>query len=235
MNMMRTKSSLLALTIALLVTTASLGAPASLQVTLSLSPNTTLPGLSVPLNLHLHNGTSALHLGPAVRVRMTSPSGQSFFADWGEGVDSGVLELGVTGDDDPSLTIPANSIIDLAVPAADLSRPSWALDRRMLTMPGEWTLQAYLYTDDTNTPVAVSNTAKLTVQTPAGNDYAIWQAMQKGEYGGVAQHVSAEQTGSAYFSVPGYRCHATRDYGQDRDHQPGNRRASGFAGATVAA
>src|SRR5205823_571975 len=58
---------LVALTIALFGAVAAFAAPASLQVTLSIAPNTTLPGLSVPLSLHVENGASALHLGPSVR------------------------------------------------------------------------------------------------------------------------------------------------------------------------
>ena len=45
--------------------------------------------------------------------------------------DASEGELGITSDDDPSLTVPAHAALDLGVPAADLSRPSWALDRRM--------------------------------------------------------------------------------------------------------
>lgn len=199
MNMMKKTTYLVALTIALFGAAAAFAAPASLQVTLAIAPNTTLPGLSVPLSLHVENGASAMHLGPSLRVRLTSPSGESFFADWGEGVNTGELELGLTSDDDPSLTVPANSALDLGVPAADLSRPSWALDRRMLALPGDWTLQVYLYSDDATNPVAVSNIAKLTIRTPSGDDFPIWQAIQKGEYPGIAQKVAADQKGSRYF------------------------------------
>ena len=73
--MMKKTNYLVALTIALFGAAAFAAAPASLQVTLSIAPNTTLPGLSVPLNLHVENGASALHLGPSVRVRLTWQDG----------------------------------------------------------------------------------------------------------------------------------------------------------------
>ena len=57
------KKTLALITFATLFTTAAaLAAPAKLQVTLSIAPNTTLPGLSVPLNLHVTNGSGAFVL-----------------------------------------------------------------------------------------------------------------------------------------------------------------------------
>lgn len=194
------KNKLILITLATtLFAAAAVAAPAKMQVTLSISPDKTLPGLSVPLLLQVRNGAGALHLGPSVRVRATSPDGQTFFADWGEGVDSGELELGVTDDDDNTFTLPANATVDLAVPALDLSRPSWALDRRILALPGEWTLQVFLYNDDLSDPVAVSNTAKLTIDTPTGTDVAIWQAIQRHEFWGISAKVLAERPESEYF------------------------------------
>jgi hypothetical protein len=174
-------------------------APSKMQVTLSISPSTTLPGLSVPLDLRVRNGAGALHIAPSVRVRATSPDGQTFFADWGEGVDSGELELGVTDETDRTFTLPANATVDLSVPALDLSRPSWALDSRLLAQPGEWTLQVVLYTEDLSEPAATSNAVKLTIATPTGTDVPVWQAIQRREYWGIADKVLAEQPQSPYF------------------------------------
>jgi len=78
---------------------AAFAAPAKMQVALSINPSTTLPGLSVPLNLNVRNGAKALHLGSSLRMLATSPDGQSYFLDWG-GIDNGELELPSTDDED---------------------------------------------------------------------------------------------------------------------------------------
>lgn len=183
----------------LFATAAVVAAPMKIQVRLLIAPDQTLPGLSVPLNLHVTNGSAAVHLGSSLRVRATSPDGQSFFADWSEGVDSDDLELGVTDEEDATFTLPANATVDLAVPALDLSRPSWALDQRLLALPGEWRLQVFVYTDDPSNPVAISNVAKLTIATPSGRDVAVWEAIRRREYSRIAEHVLAERPESPYF------------------------------------
>jgi hypothetical protein len=77
--------------IALLTGGTAVAAPAKLQVALSISPDTTLPGLSVPLSLRIRNGARALELAPSVRVRVTSPIGETFFAIWGDRLTGGEL------------------------------------------------------------------------------------------------------------------------------------------------
>ena len=198
---MKMKSILLSLSIALGATIAS-ARPASLQVTLSIDPTTTLPGLSVPLYLHLENGPAAVHLGTGVRVRATSPDGQSFLTNWGHGnVDSGELELGLieADDDNPVFTLTANGSVDLEIPALDLSRPSWALDGRMFTLPGDWKLQVLVHSDDATQPIATSNPVTLTIKMPTGNDVAIWQAIQRGELPGIGDKTFRENPQSEYF------------------------------------
>lgn len=199
---MKSKLVLTTIAITLLSAATVVAAPAKVQVTLSISPNKTLPGLSVPLDLRVRNGAGALQIGPFVRVRATSPDGQSFFTDWGEGVDSGELELGVTDEEDEVFTLPANATVNLGVPALHLTRPSWALDSRLLAQPGEWTLQVFIYAgsgdDDLAEPV-VSNPAKLTIETPSGRDVPVWEAIQRREYWGISEKVLVEQPESPYF------------------------------------
>ncbi len=179
---------------------AALATPSKMQVTLSITPNRTLPGLSVPLALHILNGSRAVQIAPGVRVRATSPAGESFFADWGEGVAGGELEFGVTDEEDSKFVLSANSSVDLAVPALDLSRPSWALDPRILALPGEWAIQVFLYDeDDLSEAAGISNPVKLTIANPTGGDVPVWQAIQRREYWAASEKVLAEQTGSAYF------------------------------------
>ncbi|HUR79389.1 MAG TPA: hypothetical protein VM733_01390 [Thermoanaerobaculia bacterium] len=191
------KAFLLALT--MIAGAAVSAAPAKPQVTLSINANRTLPGLAVPLELRVKNGASALHIAPAVRVFAISPAGESFFLTWGENGTSGDLDVGLTDEEDPSFNLPANNTADFAVPALDLSRPSWALDPRMLALPGEWSLQVQLFTDDEADPIAVSNFAKLTVATPTGRDVATWEAIRRREYWGAADKLNAENPESPYF------------------------------------
>lgn len=198
-TMMKTKSLLLSLAIALVAAAAS-ARPASLQVTLSIDRDSMLAGLSVPLYLHLENGPKAVTLGSGVRIRATGPDGQSFFAMWGNH-DNGELERGLidADDDNPVFILPANGSADLEIPALDFMRSSWALDRRLFTMTGEWTLQVEIYGDDASQPVATSNRVKLTINMPSGNDVAIWQAVQRGELPAIADKTYKENPQSEYF------------------------------------
>jgi len=188
----------------LLMTTSSsiAAAPAKIQIALSMSPDKTLPGLAVPLSLRVRNGGRAVELGRGIRVRATSPSGESFIASWGEGNDSGVLEFGPLDDD--RFILPANTTADLEVPALDLSQLSWALDARLLAVPGQWTLQALLYVGDLDSrddrlEAVASNPARLTIETPTGGDVPIWEAIQRGEARSISDSVLAERPESRYF------------------------------------
>jgi len=179
-------------------------APPPFQVDLRIEPNRTLPGLAVALQLKAKNGARAIELSPLVRVQATSPSGESFVMDWGEGVDSGELDLGVGAEDDPRFILRANATVNLAVPALDLSRPSWALDQRMLALPGDWTLRVMLYAnqgeeDGDPEPAAISNPAKLTIEAPSGRDVEILEAIQRREYWGIAEKLLTEREDSKYF------------------------------------
>ena len=199
------KSKLILMTIAATLFAATVvAAPAKLQVSLSISPNKTLPGLSVPLYLRVRNGARALELSPWVQVRATSPVGESFFAIWEGEQTVGELEFGVTDEEDLRFILPANATVDLEVPALDLSLPSWALDHRLLALPGEWTLEVLLYEVDEETPLpsepaGVSNPVKLTIETPTGRDVPVWEAIRAGAPRGISEKVLAEQTETQYF------------------------------------
>jgi hypothetical protein len=180
--------------------------PAKPQLTLSVSPNKTLPGLSVPLSLRLRNGARAIEVSPNVKVHLISPSGESFFANWGvESFDTphdiGELELGVTDEEDVRFVLPAKASVSLEVPAHDFTQSSWALDRRMLALPGEWALQVYLFYDDggATEPIAISNRVKLTIEMPSGRDVPVWEAVRRGEFWGISQVLLQENQQSQYF------------------------------------
>lgn len=204
---MRRKLIVTMIAIALLAGGRAVAAPAKIQVSLSISPATTLPGLSVPLALRIRNGARALELSPGVRVRATSPIGETFIATWGDGFTAGDLEFGITDEEDTRFILPANATVELEVPALDLSRPSWALDHRLLALPGEWTLEVLLYeVQDHPTknpePAGVSNPVRLTIEMPTGRDVPIWEAIRGrgGDFGiGISEKVLAEQPESRYF------------------------------------
>lgn len=201
---MKTKLILTTIAIALFAATA-FAAPAKMQVSLSISPNRTLPGLSVPLYLRVRNGARALELSPWVQVRATSPIGESFFAAWEGRQTIGELEFGLTDEEDARFILPANATVDLEIPALDLNEPSWALDERLLALPGEWALEVLLYEIDEDNPqqnpdpAGVSNPAKLTIDTPTGRDVPLWEAIRGGAPRGISEKVLAEQPESQYF------------------------------------
>lgn len=192
------------LAISLLTAAGSVAAPVKMEVSLSISPNTTLPGLSVPLHLRVRNGGRALELAPTVRVRATSPAGESFSTSWDQHLTAGELEFGLTDEEDTRFVLPANGTVDLEVPAVDLMQQSWAHDSRLVALPGEWTLEVLLYevadTPQRNPdPVGVSNPAKLTIETPTGGDVPVWQAILAGEARPIAEKVLTQQPESRYF------------------------------------
>jgi len=199
------KSKLILMMIAITLFAATVFAtPAKLQVSLSISPNKTLPGLSVPLYLRVRNGARALELSPLVQVRATSPIGESFFATWEGQQTVGELEFGVTDEEDLRFILPANATVDLEVPALDLSMPSWALDHRLLALPGQWMLEVWLYEVDEEAPLpsepaGVSNPAKLTIETPTGRDVLLWEAIRGGAPRGISEKVLTEHLESQYF------------------------------------
>jgi hypothetical protein len=204
---MKRKLIVTMIAIALLAGGTAVAAPATLQVSLSITPDTTLPGLSVPLAIRVRNGARALVLAPSVRVRATSPIGETFFAIWGDRLTGGELEFGLTDEEDTRFILPAKATVELEVPALDLSRHSWALDHRLLALPGEWTLEVLLYEDqdyatEDPEPAGISNPVKLTIETPTGRDVPIWEAIRGrgGEFGmGISEKVLAEQPESRYF------------------------------------
>ena len=173
-------------------------APRTMQVSLSISPSKTLPGLSVPLALRIRTGASAVELAPRVRVRATSPTGESFIAHWADRVESGPLEFGLTDEEDDRFIIPANSTVELTVPAVSFMQESWAHDGRLVTTPGKWQIEVLVY-DRLGESDVVSSPATLEIETPPARDVWIWQALQRGEMLSIAEKVFVEQPDSAYF------------------------------------
>ena len=192
----------LGFTIFALLTLAAVAAaePPSMKVTLTLPTSKTLPGLSVPLLLHIRNGASAVDLSPGVRLRVTSPIGETFLAKWQDHIEVGQLEIGPIDEDDPSndLKLPAKAVVELSVPATTLNDESWAHDTRLVSTPGAWKLEALLF-DSRSETTFVSSPAILQIETPPASDVWIWQDLLRGPLGPIAEKVLAEQPKSPYF------------------------------------
>lgn len=195
------RNLILAITLLTILVPAAVAAPSGVEVSLSISPATTLPGLSVPLSIRIRNSGPAFQLAPSVGVRLTPPDGEPFLAQWGEpSVQTGYLELG-TDDGDP-LTVSAKGSLDLEVPAVDFSRPSWALDPQFISRTGRWKVEILLYEalgEDDGDLLAVSSPAALTVATPGAADMEIWDALRMREEWGIAEKVFFTKPESPYF------------------------------------
>ena len=172
---------------------------AAVVVSLSIPQNKTLPALSVPLELRIRNGAAELELLPSVRVRATSPSGETFLAKWNERNEWGELEFGLTDEEreENTLIVKPRETVELSVPAATLMDESWAHDGRIFTTPGTWTIEVLLF--DGAEQTIVSNAATIEIETPAPKDLWIWQALQRGEAFAIADRVLREQPDSPYF------------------------------------
>jgi hypothetical protein len=170
------------------------------QVTLSLTPARTLPGLAVPIVLHIKNVGPMISLAPSVSLRFTASDGsEPFLAEWVDHSDFGRLDLGT--EDNQPLTIGANETVDLGLPAFGLDETSWAVDRRLTEKPGVWRVEALLYDSrdsDDDPPVAVSSTATLTIETPTERDLPIWKAIRNRQLPGMVEKIFSEQPDSPY-------------------------------------
>ena len=200
---MRRLSRFAAFLLPLLIAASVTAAPPSMRIDLTISPARTLPGLSVPLLLHIRNGASAVHLTQTVRVRVTSPAGETFLAKWYPQVESGQLEFGLSVDDEPEedadlLKLPANATVDLSVPAVAATQESWAHDGRLVSMPGTWKLEVLLF-DVRSETWFVSSPATLQIEMPPPADVWIWQEMLRSHWAEVAVKVLAERPESPYF------------------------------------
>lgn len=198
------KITLVAAVLAAAIAGSAIAEPASVRVILSVVPKKTLPGLAVPLTLHIENRVSSVQLAPSVQVRATSPAGDSFIANWADRLLFGSLEFGLDDEADEShdLKLSPGSIVDLAIPATDFNHPSWAHDERLMSLTGDWKLEVLLFANgDTSNPIAVSNVAPLAIQTPSTRDTAILQLMRTRQYGvwGTAEKVFLEYQDSPYF------------------------------------
>lgn len=189
------------ITLSFIFASTAFAARTGVDVSLSITPAKTLPGLSVPLTVRIKNAGPAFQLSSSVAVRLTPPNGDSYIVQWGEpSVFEGLVELG-TDDGDP-LTVSAKETVDLEIPAVDFSRPSWALDPQFISKTGVWKVQVLLYEargEDDAELLAESSPATLTVDTPSAADEEIWAAVRLREEWGIAEKAFFTRPESPYF------------------------------------
>ncbi|HEY0140524.1 MAG TPA: hypothetical protein VGF48_06490 [Thermoanaerobaculia bacterium] len=170
-----------------------------LTVALQLPVDSTLPAAPVPLHLRIRNVGTPVTLSRGVQVRMTSPAGETFAAEWGGDVRQfGTFE---TAGNAP-VTVNTGGVVEVTVPATDFSNPSWALDQRLMKEPGAWGIEVLLFEHGRKReagPIAISSRAALRIETPTETERATWEAIQRREWNVALQTVYPARRDSPYF------------------------------------
>ncbi len=160
---------------------ASVGVSAAGSVTwiearFDVAPAHVLPGLPAMFTLALSNRDTAPHsVANILRLRATPSSAPGFIVLWG-GVAEGVS---IPFTDDIVLLAPSQTR-EFYFPANEVLALNEAFWDERLTIPGTYYLQMELG-DGFD---VLTNTVRLVVDQPAGDDLAVWQLMQKKTGGG---------------------------------------------------
>jgi hypothetical protein len=146
-------------------------------IQLQIFPDKTLPGIPPSFAIHVQNAAPAqLTLLNGVNLEVTPQSGSRFFAEW-----DGRSTEPLTGDAATTVTIPANASRDFALPLdVTLATPAFFFDPR-LSQPASYLLRVHLYQQVPNAANQdlQSGDVPFVVQTPAGEDAAVWNRMQQ--------------------------------------------------------
>lgn len=154
------------------------GAHASLNISMRVHPETTLPGLPVSFSFALTNpSTTPLTIAGAVNLEITAADGATYFATW----DSGTTSSSFPAELDERLTVPAGGTRELYIPLdPTLVAPEFFWDPR-LNQPGRFLLRAHLYAEplraDGTYEDIPSNQVSLEVLAPEGDDLAVWKML----------------------------------------------------------
>lgn len=182
----------------------------AVSASLSLPHARTLPGASVPLVLLVKNDGAPFTLSRAAQVRATSPDGETVTAKWGA-EEFGLLQT-PTGE---HVALASGASVDVAVPAADLTNLSWALDERLSTTPGMWTIRVALFERgrEDAAPVAVTPPAQLLIDTPLEHEIVTWRAITARDWPKALASVFPDHRESRYYPyVAAWRAH--EDYAE---------------------
>lgn len=176
----------IAVTIALVAALLPLGANASVSLELSLSPAHIVAGLPVSFSVKLANTGASAYAIPTSGMLVVKPLGREPFLALAHGALKQNITLWLLG----VTTVKPHGAYSFDIPVdATLDNPAWFTDPR-LDQPGTYQLQLVLtdtrLQDLRNVEAgtlssllspgsAVSNTITLTVDTPQGDDAAVWK------------------------------------------------------------
>jgi len=163
-------------------------ASADLTLTLSVEPRAALPGIPPTLRVIAKNGGNASAAMPAtVALRVVPPDGQPFLAFASPRTGSVAARFSHAAD--LVLTLASGEQRELTFWSSP-ENPPWFHADAQLFQPGTYTLQ--LIADDTLrrssgsdvapvsvTPTVTSNSVTFTVQTPTGEDAAVYQLLKE--------------------------------------------------------
>lgn len=172
------------------------GRAIAVRVALTLPYDRTLPGAPVPLVLRVTNTGQPFTLSRSAQVRATSPSGETFTANWGA-EEFGLLQT-PTGE---PVALSGGATVDVAIPGTDLTNTSWALDPRLSETPGEWRLQVLLFESgrEDAAPVVVSAPAQLVIETPREHEIVTWRAIQARNWPQALASIFPDHRDSRYY------------------------------------
>lgn len=164
-----------ALILALLITsfTAAAALGDGVVSTLTIIPDTTLPGVPVSIAVHLtNNGNTPATLANYVRVQGTDQHGASFFAKLHKLDDPDKIFFSPSGD--PSLVLAPGASTDVFLPISHALDGPPLFDNPKAVTPGRLLVQVYYTIDGSEASTAP---AVLTIRQPSGVDSAVWNLM----------------------------------------------------------
>lgn len=173
-----------------------IGAATSIEVSLSLDPDHTLPGIPVGLRFSVTNNSDSTIIIPNfVLLQVTPKDGKTFLSQWGHKDEDSFVGY-YASEDSKLLKIPAKQTNDFELPInPSLAQPECFYDYR-LSFPGTYqmklildpdvdhSLLGHVYIDSdakkkafSLTEQIISNDVVLTVEEPRGEDALVWSRM----------------------------------------------------------
>ena len=179
---MTIKRSLIGHLIALLLVSGAASASQPMTATLTLLPDSTLPGLPVALVVTIANPADApQRIGNAIRLSVTGAQG-SFYAHGVQSRTTLVIpaQLLERCNSTQCLTVPAHTHRELYINYdASLTGNEFFADERLNT-PNTYSLAVSVFDANPGPQAEITtNTATLTIRTPTGVDHDVWQFLNQ--------------------------------------------------------
>lgn len=168
---------------------------ASLNVSMRIEPETTLPGVPVSFSFAITNpSASPVTIRGAVNLEITAVDESTYFATW----DTGYTSTPFPTELADRLTIPPGVTRELYLPLdRTLAAPEFFNDPR-LNRPGRFVLRAHVYAvrADGGSEDLPSNQVSLEVRTPEGDDLSVWRLLTAATHSGEAPWTAANWASS---------------------------------------